>query len=509
MFSFSKFEHHTKKVYFNHEVPVSKEFRVIVNGIEVPVYSCRISKESFNRGWPGYQRAINQTVEASYVNLVSDEELCVEVITDTKYERAFVKPYSKEIKTQAGGGKITFTIKENGQYILELDSHCHCLYIFNNKPYVCEEPEKVTHYFGAGIHFPGKIALKDNDVVYIDKDAYVYGCLLLDNVHNVRVYGNGIMDNSGEERFDGPVVELMNGNLRMYHSQNVVIEGVAFQNSPFWCVAIFGCFDVVFDDIKIFGQWRYNTDGLDICNSQRITVKNSFIQSFDDTIVFKGMDRYWDEEQTVYYPAIDNKDILVENCVFWSDWGRVIEFGFETACREYKDIIVRNIDVVKGCHAIISFHNGESAEMHDILVEDIRVEYESFYNAPQLQRDDDDVYTCQDEPMIPNLFDISDDRYKKYWGELGALNPHPKIDLSGIEYASVHDIVVRNIKVYYDEKIPKNQGRYNVPIVIDKTIPEIKTYNILLENIIVNGTKLSSQNAVLVNTYMAKDFKIV
>ena len=128
MFSYSKFEHQTKKVFHNHEIPVSKEFRVIVNGTEVPVYTCRISKESFNRGWPGYQRAINQTVEASYVNLVSDEELNIEVITDTQYERCFVKPYSKEVKTQTVDGKICFTIKENGQYALELDSHYHCLY---------------------------------------------------------------------------------------------------------------------------------------------------------------------------------------------------------------------------------------------------------------------------------------------------------------------------------------------------------------------------------------------
>ena len=77
------------------------------------------------------------------------------------------------------------------------------------------------------------------------------------------------------------------------------------------------------DNIKVFGQWRYNTDGIDIVNSQNITVKNTFVHSFDDTICIKGIDRYI---------HADCEYILVENCVLWCDWGRCCEFGFETAC---------------------------------------------------------------------------------------------------------------------------------------------------------------------------------
>ena len=147
--------------------------------------------------------------------------------------------------------------------------------------------------------------------------------------------------------------------------------------------------------------------------------------------------------------------------------------------------------------------------MHDILVEDIRVEYESFHKMSQIQATEESVYTFYDQIMDSRLLDLNDDRYRKYWGKIGALHPLPDIDLSGIEYGSVHDILVRNIKVYYDERIPLKDGKYNVPIEVYKVVPEIKFYNITLENITINGQRLTEENALLINTYQADNLKVI
>ena len=61
MFSYSKFEHDYTKSLFKHIEPVSGDYSVMVNGEEVTVYTCRISKDPFNCGWPGYQRSASQT----------------------------------------------------------------------------------------------------------------------------------------------------------------------------------------------------------------------------------------------------------------------------------------------------------------------------------------------------------------------------------------------------------------------------------------------------------------
>ena len=48
MFSVSKFEHNYTKSLFKYEEPISKDFKVLVNGQEATVYTCRISKNPIN-----------------------------------------------------------------------------------------------------------------------------------------------------------------------------------------------------------------------------------------------------------------------------------------------------------------------------------------------------------------------------------------------------------------------------------------------------------------------------
>lgn len=167
MFEYSIFQHQCKDLKFPYEVPMSEDYKVFVNGTEIPVYSCRISAYPFNTWWPGHQRPFAQSEAASYVNLISDEEIeiVVEPLTKTAYERIMIKPYAKNVSYRKEGEKIIFSLKENGGYILELDDYHGLLYIFNNKPCPCEAPENITHYFGKGVHFPGKIVLHSNESI--------------------------------------------------------------------------------------------------------------------------------------------------------------------------------------------------------------------------------------------------------------------------------------------------------------------------------------------------------
>ena len=89
MFSYSKFEYDNAQVlpHFRYTEPVSEDYRVFVNGEEVPAYTCRISKWPFNCVWRGHQRAYDQSEQASYVNLVSDEPITVEVIANRPHKR--------------------------------------------------------------------------------------------------------------------------------------------------------------------------------------------------------------------------------------------------------------------------------------------------------------------------------------------------------------------------------------------------------------------------------------
>lgn len=55
--------------------------------------------------WTGFQRQIDQTELASYVNIVSDEEIEIEVISKLECERVQIKPFSKGISHSEEDGK--------------------------------------------------------------------------------------------------------------------------------------------------------------------------------------------------------------------------------------------------------------------------------------------------------------------------------------------------------------------------------------------------------------------
>ncbi len=493
MFTYSTFTHNYDKSTFKYKEPISPHYTMTVNGVNVPVYTCRISAYPLNRVWTGFQRPGNQTEVASFVNLISDEPLELVITTSLPHEKILLKPYSKGIVPTETAGEIRFTLPENGQFVLEADSYHHCLYIFNSKPYPAPPPADVTHYFAPGVHFPGKITLHSHESVYIDKDALVFGCIFAEDAEDIHIYGNGLFDDMCEGRCDINCYEAFtNGNLKFYDCKNVRIEGILCRDSAIWCVNLFHCFDVQIDDIKVFGQWRYNTDGVDIVNSQDILIKNSFIHSFDDTITIKGIDRY---------AHTNNENITTEGCILWCDWGKTCEVGIETYCRQYKNIVFRNCDLLRAGNTALDVQNGEEAEIMDVLYENIRVEYNNFDTDAQYQSTDDTVYERQNTIQIPALVSISNHIWRTQSNEdlWGVPCKHPvQIDLTGVEQGCVHNVICRHITVYYDEKIPLTaDGKYNVPISVQSHRAGVKHRDILVEDVTVNGVKIDETNAVL------------
>ena len=501
MFAFSHFEHDYKKSRFKYVEPLSPDYRVFVNGEEVPVYTCRISENSFNRVWPGHQRPFDQTCPASFVNLVSDEELSLEVELLNPHGKVMIKPYSKNVEFMENGGRVSFKLKACTDLVLMTGDHKNCLYIFNSKPISAPEPAEVTHFFGPGIHFAGKIVLHDNESLYVDRDALVFGCIYAEGAKNIRVFGNGLFDDSLEERVANLCYEeFVNGNIKLYDCENVSIEGVLFKNSAIWCVNIFHCFDVSVDGVKVFGQWRYNTDGVDIVNSQNVTVKNSFIHSFDDTVTIKGIDRY---------RKTDNVNILTENCTLWCDWGRTCEIGLETACRKYKNIVFRNCDILRAGGVALDIQNGDYAEVENVVFENIHVEYNAFDKRHQLQRTDEMKFENDGVIEMPTLLCLSNKHYRQkdgieYWS--GEMNPSD-LDLSGLECGVAHDVLVKNIYVHYGEGMPLDEsGKCDIRIKSVSYYDDAIYHGITVDGIYVNGKRISESeaNITLENT---KDFK--
>ncbi len=370
-----------------------EDYAVRVNGKPVSVYECRVSAVPYNQVWPGYQRPIDQTELAGFATWGMSGPVTVEVTAKRPFSSVAVRPTSRGIKPVVKGQTITFRLAKPGQLTVEFDGYHHALHLFANPP--AEKAPKAgpdVLVFGPGVHRPGKLQLKSGQTVYVAGGAVVHTAIDARQATGVRILGRGIIDTSEYERDKG------GGCIRLSDCSDVKIEGVILRDSDVWTLAAFGCRNVSISNVKLIGLWRYNADGIDICNSQDVTLHDSFIRSFDDGVVIKGLN--WGP--TGYHERPD-RGIRVSNMVVWCDWGKALEIGAETSAPEIHDIEFRDIDIIRTTHIAIDIQAGDRADIHDIRYEDIRVEIDDRTPLPRMQGSREEKYA---EDMTNQSFPI-------------------------------------------------------------------------------------------------------
>lgn len=89
-----------------------------------------------------------------------------------------------------------------GQYSIEFDSKHTVLSVFVNPERDFDfKKENEIIYFGSGIHYlDDKLRLDNNQTVFIDEGAIVYGGIFAHNKKNISIMGYGILDCSKMER---------------------------------------------------------------------------------------------------------------------------------------------------------------------------------------------------------------------------------------------------------------------------------------------------------------------
>ena len=432
---FAQYAADTDEVVFK---AVSDIYSVTLNKIPCEVRDCRVSAYPFNRPWPGKQRDFSQTEAAGYISFSADEPVCVRVRAEKNFKNAIVRPLSCNIEPKQIGDELEFTLAKPGAYVLELDDHHGALHIFFNEIKEYPEAEKATYYFGEGVHFPGNINLRDGDTVYIDKNALVFGSLCSTGAKNVRVFGGGVIDGSHEERITENCYENhTKGNVRLYNCENISIEDVILTNSASWSLALFNCRGVNIDGVKIVGQWRYNTDGIDLVNTSDVKIRNCFVRSFDDTVTIKGI---YD-----FDGAIEN--IEVENCVLWCGWGNTCEIGVETAAREYRNIAFRNCDVIHTSGPAMSVLGGNQADIHDIVYENINIEFSSDQQPEIVQNSEAQIYDASTAKAKHRLLYVENRQYG-----IRQKCPDRVVRKVSEKLGTVHGVSLYNIRVITDSE---------------------------------------------------------
>jgi hypothetical protein len=375
-----------------------EDYQLTVGGVEVPVYACRVSAVPFNQVWPGYQRPLDQTEMAGFAYW----DMCGPVNLEIRCPRApgsvVVRPQSLGIKAVVAGERIRFTLERPRPIVVEVDGSHHALHLFASPPELdVPQPDAPgVRYFGPGVHRPGKIELQNNQIVYLAGGAVVYGCISGQGVSKVRIRGRGILDGSQFERGQG------GGAVRLRDCSDIVIEGIVMRDPDVWCCSLFGCRHATIQNVKLIGLWRYNADGIDICNSENITVRDCFVRSYDDSLVVKGLK--WNGNDS--YHERPARNIRFSGCVLWNDWGRAAEIGAETSAPEISGIVFEDCDVIHNTHIALDIQHGDRATVRDIRFQDIRVEVDQNNPRPRMQVKPGEIYTPGAPDYYPELLVI-------------------------------------------------------------------------------------------------------
>lgn len=402
------------------EEKLCEDYALRINGRPVPVCSCRVSAVPLNQVWPGYQRPMDQTELAGFAHWGMSGSVTVEVTSRRPFKNVVVRPASRGIRPTVHGQHITFILANPGPVTVELDGSHHALHLFADPPEVdAPKPGAVgVRYFGPGFHRPGKIQLKSDETLYIAGGAVVCTAVDARGATGVRIRGRGVIDTSEFERDQG------GGCIRLTDCSDVKIDGVILRDPDVWCLSAFGCRNLEISNVKLIGLWRYNADGIDLCNSQDVVVRNSFVRAFDDAIVLKGLKGL--HERPV-------RNVRVHDNVIWCDWGRGLEIGAETAAPEFADIRFRDCDIIRTTHIAMDIQCGDRAAVHDVRYENIRVETDDVCPAPKMQGRGDERYVENpNDEYVPNLLVI-----------VIAKNPYSQDP----ERGSVRDITYQNITV--------------------------------------------------------------
>ena len=519
------------------ESEICDNYHIVVNGNKLNAVKTRVSAMPFNRYWPGKQRSLDQTEFAYYLSLSTDEKILEFTLTpEHAYKEVVVRPLSSGIVAQIDNGKIRFVIEKTGYYTVELDGPHHALHLFIDPLHNFDilENDNSVCYFGPGVHNIGELRVKSGMTVFIHKDAVVYGSILAVNVKNIKILGEGVLDGSFYERktesfllgydfarspdaswekqqmkniVDGSadcftdISTYQNGSgtfiyrnddqfnklldtmkpvktgLNFYASENIEITGIIIRNCAGLSATQAGCNNINYKYVKLIGMWRYNSDGIDFYNCTNCSVNKCFLRTFDDTICVKGQ---------IGWDTMSASDILIEDCVLWNDWGHTLDIGIDTVAPEINNITFRNCDLIHNTAAAIDIGNEDRAFIHDIVFENLRIEFSKYDIAPIYQESEEAVFTpIKRTPSLIYMF--------------------LRCGIWSIDnlYGKIENVTFKDIAIYSDD------SEFNSKITLKGYNTRHNIQNVTFHNITFNGNQLSTPEALNIRANEFSDFKVL
>lgn len=349
------------------------DYNVSIAGKKVTVHAMKVSPaDSLMRmkGMDDKQGSASIYEMAAFCSADIAAPATVKVKVNKDVQSAKVLPSSRGITPEINGREISFEAVPGDRLTLEVDGdEIHSLHIFTDYPeeerFSPDDPDVI--YYGPGEHHVSRIIVRSNQTLYIARGAVLYGEMYLNAQSgacspvisligdNIKVRGRGIVD--------GSLCSTLTTHLLSVQGNNISIEGITLRDGSVWTLPVRNSKNVVIDGIKILG-YRANSDGIDICNSENVIIRNCFIRTLDDLIVVKTLKN-----------GGPCKHVHAYRNVLWNEVAHAVSIGAELS-QDVSDIVFEDSDIIhdKGREWSMRIYHCDDARVSDVVFRNLRIE---------------------------------------------------------------------------------------------------------------------------------------
>ena len=299
---------------------------------------------------------------ASHAPLHLSEKVDIAVTYNTgKIDSARVRPLSYDIPFTIEGNTLQFSLEKPANLSVEVNGDIfHNLHLFANPldTFKVDKKNPDLIYFGPGVHRleGGEFRIPSGKTVYVAGGAVMMGRMLIENVHDVKLLGRGIIDLK------------VKGGIHIANSRNVYVEGLVATQC-----ATGGSDSVTIRNVKVISYFGWG-DGMNVFSSRNVLFDRVFCRTSDDCTTVYGTRLGFEGPSS---------NITMQNSTLWADVAHPIFIGIHGNVEKpeiLENLNYVNIDILdhkekqlnyQGCLAI---NAGDENLIRNVRFEDIRIE---------------------------------------------------------------------------------------------------------------------------------------
>ena len=222
-----------------------------------------------------------------------------------KIDSARVRPLSYGIPFTTEDNTIKFVLEKPANLSVEVNGDIfHNLHLFANPidTFKVDKKNPDLIFFGPGIHRfeGGEFRIPSGKTVYVAGGAVMMGRMLIENAHDVKLLGRGIID---------PSVKM---GIRIANSRNVQVEGLVATQC-----ATGGSDSVTIRNVKVISYFGWG-DGMNVFSSKNVLFDRVFCRNSDDCTTVYGTRLGFEGPSS---------NITMQNSTLWADVAHPIFIG--------------------------------------------------------------------------------------------------------------------------------------------------------------------------------------